>query len=301
MRNQIDNYLQYLTYEKKFSAHTISGYQNDLLQFETYLTQQFELDDVTLVSHQHIRSWLVELINAGIEARSVARKLSALRSWFKYLMKEELVSKNPVAKVQAPKMAKTLPVFVEQANMNKLFDQKLDDEGEEMFPDTFEGQTQKLILLLFYTCGIRLSELINLQTANFSTYNLTIKVLGKRNKERIIPITKELCNLINHYLQIKTAEGLENEYLLVLSSKQKLYPKFVYNTVKRMLTKVTSIEKRSPHVLRHTYATHLLNSGADLNAIKELLGHASLAATQVYTHNSIDRLKDIHKLRHPRA
>lgn len=301
MRSQIDNYLKYLTYEKKFSAHTISGYQNDLLQFETYLIQQFELDDATLVSHQHIRSWLVELINAGVVARSVARKLSALRSWFKYLMKEELVSKNPVAKVQAPKMAKTLPVFVEQANMNALFDRKTDDDGDEFFADTFEGQTEKLILLLFYTCGIRLSELINLQTANFSTYNLTIKVLGKRNKERIIPITKELCNLINHYLEIKMIQGLENEYLLVLSSNQKLYPKFVYNTVKKMLTKVTSIEKRSPHVLRHTYATHLLNSGADLNAIKELLGHASLAATQVYTHNSIDRLKDIHKLRHPRA
>lgn len=301
MHDNITAFINYLSYEKHFSSHTIKGYHTDLLSFENFLNTQFEINQSTLVSHQHIRSWLVNLINDGIEARSVARKLSALRSFFKFLMKEGIVQQNPVAKVTAPKSVKKLPAFVEENQMNKLFDLTELENGDAIFPNTYEGQRNRIMLLLFYTCGIRLSELISLKTADYSPTKQTIKVLGKRNKERIIPITKELNQELDTFLKIKKAEGLENEFLLVLSSNQKLYPKLVYNVVKSYLSMVTTIEKRSPHVLRHTFATHLLNKGADLNAIKQLLGHASLAATQVYTHNSIERLKNIHKTRHPRA
>ncbi len=301
MLNTIQQFINYLNYEKHFSAHTIRGYQNDLAQFSTFIIQQFEIDSPTVISHQHIRTWLVNLMNNNIEPRSVARKLSALRSYFKYLLKEEIVSNNPVAKVQAPKVAKKLPSFVEEQNLSLLFDQKINQNEEDIFSNDFEGQRNRLVLLLFYTCGVRLSELIELKTTDFDSYRQTIKVLGKRNKERIIPVTKELNQEIQKYLILKTQEGLNNEQLFALSSNNKMYPKAVYNIVNRFLSMVTTIDKKSPHVLRHTFATHLLNKGADLNAIKELLGHASLAATQVYTHNSIERLKNIHKTRHPRA
>lgn len=301
MLNTIQQFINYLNYEKHFSAHTIRGYQNDLAQFSTFITQQFEIDSPTVISHQHIRTWLVDLMNNNIEPRSVARKLSALRSYFKYLLKEEIVTNNPVAKVQAPKVAKKLPSFVEEQNLSLLFDQKINHSEEAIFSNDFEGQRNRLVLLLFYTCGVRLSELIELKTTDFDSYRQTIKVLGKRNKERIIPITKELNLEIQKYLILKAQEGLNNEQLFALSSNNKMYPKAVYNIVNRFLSMVTTIDKKSPHVLRHTFATHLLNKGADLNAIKELLGHASLAATQVYTHNSIERLKNIHKTRHPRA
>lgn len=300
MQTAIQNFINYLSYEKHFSAHTIRAYQTDLVQFATFTRQNFEITDPPLINHQHIRSWLVELMNDKNDARSVARKLSSLRSFFKYLLKEQEITNNPVSRVQAPKVAKKLPVFVEESNMQRLFDQNRED-GTPRFDDSFEGVRNRLMLLLFYTCGVRLSELIGLLTAHFDPYRQTIKVLGKRNKERIIPITKELNQDLQKYLEIRAAEGLENDFLFVLSSNQKLYPKLVYNVVKFFLSEVTTIEKRSPHVLRHTFATHLLNKGADLNAIKELLGHASLAATQVYTHNSIERLKNIHKTRHPRA
>lgn len=301
MLNTIQQFINYLNYEKHFSAHTIRGYQNDLAQFSTFIIQQFEIDSPAVISHQHIRTWLVDLMNNNIEPRSVARKLSALRSYFKYLLKEEIVTNNPVAKVQAPKVAKKLPSFVEEQNLSLLFDQKINQNEEAIFSNDFEGQRNRLVLLLFYTCGVRLSELIELKTTDFDSYRQTIKVLGKRNKERIIPITKELNQEIQKYLILKAQEGLNNEQLFALSSNNKMYPKAVYNIVNRFLSMVTTIDKKSPHVLRHTFATHLLNKGADLNAIKELLGHASLAATQVYTHNSIERLKNIHKTRHPRA
>lgn len=300
MEEHKGQFLAYLNYEKKYSAHTIKGYQTDLASFIQFVAGQFEVADTALVNHQHIRGWLVELMNDGLEARSAARKLSALRSFFKFLLKNDLVAKNPVAKVQAPKIGKKLPVFVEEGQMNKLFDNTT-KEAELLFENGFEGIRNRLILLLFYSSGIRLSELIELKTADVNLYKQNIKVLGKRNKERIIPVPKELITEIENYLSQKRKLGLEDEFFFVLSSNKKLYPKMVYNLVKKYLSLVTTISKKSPHVLRHTYATHLLNHGADLNAIKELLGHASLAATQLYTHNSIERLKNIHKKRHPRA
>lgn len=292
----LDDFIQYLNYEKHYSAHTIKAYQTDIIQFNQFLLTQYEIDDYAIVNHQHIRAWLASLINEKNEARSVNRKLSSLRGLFKFLLKEGYVSKTPMSKVQPPKTAKKLPVFVEEQSMNQLFDHEKIEFGED-----FEGVRNRLMILLFYTCGVRLSELIGLKSGDVDFHRKTIKVLGKRNKERIIPITNELADLIRKYNQIKTAENLPIENLFVLLSGKKLYPKMVYLVVKKFLSIVTTIDKRSPHVLRHTFATHLLNRGADLNAIKELLGHANLAATQIYTHNSIERLKNIHKTKHPRA
>jgi integrase/recombinase XerC len=233
-------------------------------------------------------------MNEKVTARSIARKLTTIKTFYRFLLKEKVVESNPMAKVQAPKIQKRLPVFVEETPMHSL----LDHTG---FKEGFEGIRDKLVMNMLYSTGIRLSELINLKTSDTDLYLRQIKVLGKRNKERIIPITQELADQVAAYLEARSAENLGAEYLLVTMKGEKLYPKLVYTIVKTNLSRVTSIEKRSPHVLRHTFATHLLNKGADLNAIKELLGHANLSATQVYTHNSIERLKDIYKNKHPRA
>lgn len=299
--DNINHFVNYLSYEKHFSKHTIIAYNNDILQFTNYLKTNFEIDEIKLVNHQMVRSWLVSLINEKMSTRSVARKLTTLKTFYRFLLKEKIVDHNPLAKVQAQKIHKRLPVFVEEANITQLLDQKGNEKNESFFENDFEGFRDKLIINILYSTGIRLSELIGLKTSDTDLYSNQIKVLGKRNKERIIPITKELANQLEKYLEIKNTQGFNNEYLLVTLKGEKLYPKKVYTIVKEHLSDVTSIEKRSPHVLRHTFATHLLNKGADLNAIKELLGHASLAATQVYTHNSIERLKNIYKNKHPRA
>lgn len=297
----IQDFIHYLGYEKHFSKHTVTAYETDLTQFADYLRNQFETEDIRAVNHQVVRSWLVQLMNEEMTARSVARKLTTLKTFYRFLLKENIVSSNPMAKVQAPKVHKRLPVFVEEKPMTELLDNKGNEKKEEFFQNDFKGITEKLVINLLYSTGIRLSELIGLLEVNTDLYNNQIKVLGKRNKERIIPITSELGRQIATYLERRNAEGLSHPHLLVTAKGSKLYPKMVYSIVKRNLTYVTSIEKRSPHVLRHTFATHLLNQGADLNAIKELLGHANLAATQVYTHNSIERLKNIYKHKHPRA
>ena len=233
-------------------------------------------------------------MNDKITARSVARKLTTLKTFYRFLLKENRVENNPMSKVQSPKIQKRLPVFVEETPMNILLD-------NIEFTEDFEGKRDKLIINLLYSTGIRLSELINLKNRDIDIYNQQIKVLGKRNKERIIPITKELSEQLKSFSEVKNEENLRGEYLFVTLKNEQLYSKLVYTIVKANLSLVTSIEKRSPHVLRHTFATHLLNKGADLNAIKELLGHANLSATQVYTHNSIERLKTIYKNKHPKA
>lgn len=296
MEDSITSFIQYLTFEKHFSTHTISAYRVDLTQFSKYILQQYEITHPRFVNHQMIRSWLVQLMHDQVSARSVNRKLSSLKSFYRFLMKEKVISNNPISKVQPPKTSKRLPVFVEEQHMNRLLDHE-----QISFGDDFTGKRNKLILILFYSTGIRLSELIGLLEANIDFSRDTLKVLGKRNKERIVPITAELKQELTNYLYLKADTGISNELLFTTESGKKLYPKLVYNVVKKYLSLVTSIEKRSPHVLRHTFATHLLNKGADLNAIKELLGHANLAATQVYTHNSIERLKNIYKNKHPRA
>ena len=286
-------FLEYIKFEKRYSVHTISSYSRDLCQFESFLSEAYELDDLLEAGHQMVRSWIVNLMELGISARTVNRKLSTLKSFYKFSLRQGWVRNNPMTKVVAPKMAKKLPDFVEKEKMQMLFD-------EDVFSDEFTSIRDRLLLEMLYSTGIRLSELIGLKESDVSKDS--IKVLGKRNKERIIPIGSSLEKLIQEYLnKKKQVTLLDTQHLFVTDKGDKLYDKFVYRKVNYYLGVVTTANKKSPHVLRHTFATHMLNNGADLNAIKELLGHANLSATQVYTHNTIEKLKNIHTQAHPRA
>lgn len=290
-----ESFFRYLEFEKRYSTHTLLSYKNDIEQFMSFLTQ-FEVTSSSQITHSLIRSWMVDLLDNDQSASTVNRKLSALRTYFRFLHREGFIQTNPVIKVQAPKKEKRLPVIIEESAIENLLDRI--DYGEG-----FGGKRDKLIVEMFYQTGMRLSELINLKIDDVNFFSHTIKVLGKRNKERIIPITKTFGSLILDYVIVKKSEGTDNksDFLFVTNKGDQLYPKFVYNLINNCLSQVATIEKKSPHVLRHTFATHLLNKGAELNAIKELLGHASLAATQVYTHNTTERLKSIYKQAHPRA
>ncbi len=286
------SFLQYLQFEKRFSNHTVMAYENDLEQFLTYLDKTYELKTTEEINHTLVRSWVVSLMEQKITPRSVNRKITTLKTFYKFMLRQGIVTENPMLKIQSPKTSKRLPVFVEKEKMDLLLD--VVDFGKDE-----EGQRNKLIIELFYATGMRLSELINLKTANIDLYSFQVKVLGKRNKERIIPFNRELKNEIQNYL--KTKKDLPNEFLFETHKGKKLTPGIVYKVVHNYLSQVTTIDKKSPHVLRHTFATHMLNNGADLNAIKELLGHANLSATQVYTHNTVEKLKNIHKQAHPKA
>jgi integrase/recombinase XerC len=285
----ISQFLDQLKFEKKFSLHTQVAYQNDLKQFSDFLLLEYQIVAIESIKHLLVRSWIAQFLDKGVSARSVNRKLSTLKSFFKYAMREHWIEIDPMAKIQGPKMGKKLPVFMEEKNMQHLLD------DVEMDP------TEALIIQLFYYTGIRLSELISLKVTSVDFYRQQIKVLGKRNKERIIPITSELTSLLKQHIEENQMKKGTDAYLFSTKTGKKLYPRYVYDLVKRNLNLVSTLQKKSPHVLRHTFATHLLNAGADLNAIKELLGHANLAATQVYTHNSIERLKSVYKNKHPRA
>jgi integrase/recombinase XerC len=289
-------FFDYLRFEKRYSQHTLISYQTDLISFFDFIMVQYGETPIQQLSHSYIRSWLAGLKDEGLSAKSIARKISTLKSFFKYGIKTGLLQQTPMAKVITPKIEKRLPNFVADKDIKTLFD-------HVEFPDTWKGQTERLILLLFYQTGIRLSEAIGLKETGISFPNSTIKVLGKGSKERIIPLNPELGKELEEYLLKKKREfpHLATDVLLVTAKGRPLAPRAVYTSVKTYLSQVTTIEKRSPHVLRHTFATHLTNNGADLNAVKELLGHSSLAATQVYTHNSIDRLKNIHQKAHPKA
>jgi len=289
-------FLKYLQTEKRYSKHTVSSYAIDLGQFETYLDLFHENFTMQSADHQLIRAWIVSLIDQKITPRSVNRKISSLRSYFKFLISREVIEKNPVVKIHPIKTDKPLPQFVQTSEMDTLLD-RVD------FPDGFVGTRDKLVLDLLYGTGMRLAELINLKEADVDCQHQTVKVLGKRNKERIIPITKDNTGLIQSYLSIKktstTIGQIEN--LFVTENGKPCYPMLIYRIVNKYLGYTSKISKKSPHVLRHSYATHLLNNGADLNAVKDLLGHASLAATQVYTHNSMDKLKKVFDQAHPKA
>lgn len=290
----LNEFLDFIQYEKRVSKHTLIAYKNDLESFADFIQKDFE-SQLEEVNYQMIRTWLVQLMDAGITPKSINRKISTLKSFYKFLMKKEVISANPTTRIVAPKIPKRLPAFVEENKIEKLFD-------DIEFTNDFSGKRDRLILELFYGCGIRLSELIGLKKIDITSNS--IKVLGKGNKERMIPISNSLNIHIRNYISEKENNQLvntNNEVLLVLDNGKKLYPKFVYNKVKLYLGKVTSMDKRSPHILRHTFATHLLNNGAEINAIKELLGHSSLAATQIYTHNSIEKLKNIYTKSHPLA
>jgi len=287
-----DSFLEYLQFEKRFSPHTLVAYQSDLNQFFDYIQNTYKIDVLEEINHSLIRSWIVELMDKKVSARSINRKITSLKTFYKYLLRHKKVVENPMLKIQSPKVSKRLPVFVEKDKMNALLD-------NVEFGSDFVGQRNKLIIEIFYSTGMRLAELINLKESDVDFYSNQLKVIGKRNKERIIPFTNELKNQIENYLKVRPENA--SETLIINSKGKKIDRKFVYELVKSYLSQVTTIEKRSPHVLRHTFATHMLNNGADLNAIKELLGHANLSATQVYTHNTVEKLKNIHKQAHPKA
>jgi integrase/recombinase XerC len=287
----LDNFIIYLTTEKRYSQHTIDAYERDLGQFIRYaeITKIIEFNEL---SSTFIRGWIVQLFEENRKAKSINRKLAALRTFYKWLRKEELVSFNPMAKIQGPKNEKRLPAFAKESELQT---EKLDD----LYTDSLEGERDKLIFELFYQTGIRLSELIDLRTQN--TSNESIKVIGKRNKERIIPISKELHHQINSYLQTKNQHLGESRFVFSLKFGKKLYPMLVYRIINRYLSIATNLDKTSPHVLRHTFATHMLNRGTGLETLKDLLGHANLSATQVYTHNSFAQLNSIYSQTHPRG
>ena len=287
----IDEFLNYIAKEKRYSPHTIKGYKTDLIEFSDYSHRYF---DVSLqhVNHKVVRSWFAQMMEDGFQPSTIHRKSSTLKSFFKFLMVNRFLEKSPMDLVPLPKLKKNLPKFVDEKSLNVLL-------NELEFPNNYEGKRDKLIMDLFYQTGIRQSELIELTINDVDFSQQQIKVLGKRNKERIIPISSELNETINEFVTYRKTDSVLN--LIVTVSGKKIYPKLVYKIVNKYLSKVTTLSQRSPHVLRHSFATHMLNNGAELNSIKELLGHVNLSATQVYTHNSMEKIKTIYKQAHPRA
>lgn len=287
----LDDFVRYLQIEKRYSEHTVIAYQKDVAQFIEF--GEFKRsEDIREANARLIRSWMVDLIEKAIENKSVNRKLSSLRTFFKWLKKENFIRTNPMLKVNGPKNAKRLPSFAKESELNQ-------DKIDTLFTDDFDGVRDNLMFEMFYQTGIRLSELIGLKDLDVSSES--IKVLGKRNKERIIPISKDLYELIKEYKSFRTGMGINSKYLFVLNNGNKLYAKFVYRRINNYLGKATSLDKCSPHVLRHTFATHMLNNGAGLETLKDILGHANLSATQIYTHNSFAKLTNIYSHAHPRG
>ncbi|MGI8951082.1 MAG: site-specific tyrosine recombinase/integron integrase [Chitinophagaceae bacterium] len=291
---QIQSFLNYLQFEKRYSQHTIVSYQNDLEQFFAFLQGQFSSTSLEKISASFIRSWLAELKQEKISSKTINRKISSLKSFFKYLLKQGIIAETPMTTIVSPKINKRLPSFIEQKDMETLFE-------HVEFTDDDKGRTDRLIISLFYNTGMRLSELINLKKTQIDFANNQIKVLGKGNKERIIPLSQKLLQELKMHISEKPAELKEINNVFINKKGKPLYQKYVYNLVKENLSKVTTTKKKGPHILRHTFATHLMNNGADLNAVKELLGHSSLAATQIYTHNTIEKLKEVYKKAHPKA
>lgn len=292
----VSYFLQHIKYEKRLSHHTVTAYEGDLKQFSAFLLFQYEFKEPEKADFQMVRSWIVALVDEKIENRSINRKIATLRTFYNFLLRHKVITTDPMLKIKALKTDKTLPKYVEEKPMENLLD-------DIEFSDDFSGLRDKLVLELLYGTGMRLAELIGLKITDLNLYNNTLMVLGKRNKQRIIPVNKSLVEAIKKYLTFRTdiTDDNTNTYLIVTDSGTQAYPMFIQRLVKKYLSLVTSLEQRSPHILRHTFATHLLNRGADLNAIKDLLGHTSLAATQVYTHNSIEKLKAVFKQAHPKA
>lgn len=294
--SEADSFLEYLKFEKRYSPHTIRSYQDDLTFFFEYLSAEYAELSIRDIKPTFIRSWLAKQKEKGASAKTINRRISTLKSFFKYQLRQEVIETSPMTTIVSPKQSKRLPNYVEQKDTEVLFE-------HVEFPDNWEGLMNKMILELLYCSGMRLSELISLKETQVDLHKNSLKILGKGNKERIIPFSHEMKTNLEQYLKQKTIQFGETttEFFLVNEKGKKLYPKYVQLVVKKYLSLITTIEKKSPHVLRHTFATHLMNNGAELNAVKELLGHSSLAATQIYTHNTIEKLKDIHKKAHPKA
>ena len=289
----IEKFIQHISSEKRLSPHTTKAYLIDLQQFDKFINEEFPECSLAEAGFQEIRNWVVQLSENNQDSKTINRKIATLKSFYKYLQKIKIIEIDPTNNLKSLKIKKNLPNFVKENEMNLVLE-------NEPYGIDFKGVRDKLVMELLYGTGIRLSELINLKEADLDLYSQQIKVTGKRNKQRIIPVNQNLTQLFKEYLEIKHAHFGGNELILNDTGK-KAYPMFIQRITEKYLSQNTNLKKKSPHVLRHTFATHLLNEGADLNAIKDLLGHSSLAATQVYTHNSIKKLKDIHKLAHPKA
>lgn len=291
----LEIFLNFLKYEKRYSVNTITAYENDLNQFILFGNQIVDDFSLEQVDYHLIRQWIISLMNEGSVSRTVNRKISTLKSFYRFLHREGVIDTNPTDQVIMPKMAKKLPEFVQEKEINFLLD-------GQFFGSDFDGVRDRAILTFFYSSGIRLSELVNLRLADVDLDAQVVKVTGKRNKDRLIPFPAEMSQVLKVYIQMRDALFPDAGNILFLTSTgDPVYSKLIYRVVNKHLSLVTTIDKKSPHILRHSYATHLLNRGADLNAIKELLGHANLAATQVYTHNSFEQLKKVYKQAHPRA
>lgn len=288
-------FLQYLQFEKKYSQHTLLAYEKDLEQFTAYIISQYEAPLLQDIKAPYVRSWLAHLkSDKTLTNKSVNRKISTLKSFFKYLMKNGIVQQTPMTVIISPKINRRLPMFVEEKDIQTYF-------KEAQFSDDHKGRTEELVLRMLYETGMRLSELIHLKKSSIDVAYQSLRLLGKGNKERLVPVSQTLLSRIKKYIDEKPIAQADVDAVFT-TEKGKLYtPKTIYNSVKKHLSLATSIEKKSPHILRHTFATHLMNHGAELNAVKELLGHSSLAATQVYTHLTIEKLKEVHKMAHPKA
>ena len=290
----IDSFIEYITIEKRYSPNTLKAYNKDLKLFSTYLTKEFELDKPENANKEMIRSWVVYMMDKGLSGSSVNRKISTLSSYFNYLVKKSIITENPAHSISYVKSSHQLPVYFDQEQLNSLLDKSIDD-------DDFPTIRNMFVIELLYSTGMRRSELLNLTINSIDFSNNSIKVVGKRNKQRIIPLSKKTINSIIKYIDHKEKNfGNLNDYLIVTDKGYKAYPKLIYKIVNNELSSLTG-QTKSPHVLRHSFATHMLNNGADLNHIKEILGHANLTATQIYTHNSIEKLKKVYREAHPRA
>ncbi|HEY3390597.1 MAG TPA: tyrosine-type recombinase/integrase [Prolixibacteraceae bacterium] len=288
-------FLSYLKYEKRYSQNTLTAYENDLDQFILFGKKLVEDFYVEKVDYHLIRQWIVSLMDNNISAKSVNRKISTLKTFFKFLLREGVIEKNPTDKVAIPKMRKKLPVFVQEKEMNRLLDGRF-------FTEDFEGRRDKAVVSLFYGTGIRLSELVGIRFSDLNLSEKMVKVNGKRDKQRLVPFPLEIASVLIDYIKLRNELFPDSgNFLFLTGNGDPVYNKLIYRIVKRQLSLVTTVNKKSPHILRHSYATHLLNRGADLNAIKELLGHANLAATQIYTHTTFEQLKKVYKQAHPRA
>lgn len=297
MQKIVSQYLDYLAHVKRRSVHTVTSYENDLTVFLNFMIEEYEVEQIESISHLMIRSWLVDLRTQGLSNVSINRKISALKSFYRYLKKKELIVVNPMAKVLTLKKSKRLPSFVPKKKMEYLLEPSIEEKAD------ISCVRNELIIMLLYMTGMRRSELINIMQRDINEARLDIKVTGKGNKERLCPITKEVMAKIEEYISLKIEHfgNIDHDYLLVTDKGKPCYPKLIFNVVSKVLKRINASEKTSPHVLRHTFATHLSANGAELNAVKELLGHASLAATQVYTHNTIERLKKEYKRAHPKG